>query len=142
MNRVIGFFVYFAFAVVSAALFPWWTTAIVAALGVWVLNLSVRWVTVATLITWTGSCAVRDAMNDYAPSLVFARLLRLQDVLLAPGGKLETSAALASGFQPELLLTESTVRLVIYLLVGVIGAVVAFSAAGAAKHLRLAWLTR
>lgn len=122
MNAFLRLAFFFAFAVVSAIFFPWWTTAVVAGLGVIFLALSLRWVTALTLLAWVLACAGRDVANGFGPSRVFARLLRLDSTT-----GLSTNASIGAAI-PSLM---------VYLIVGTIGALIALAAASLAKHLRL-----
>lgn len=69
--------------ILSAFYTPWWGTPIVAGVLACLPGLRARLISVTAFCGWFLACAIRDALNDFGPSRVFARLLSLETVGLS-----------------------------------------------------------
>ncbi len=64
----------------SAVYTPWWGTPVVAGVLACLPGLRARLISVSAFMGWFLACLIRDALSDFGPSRVFARLLSLESV--------------------------------------------------------------
>lgn len=100
----------------TASLTPWWGIPIVAAILRLLFFVPIRWMTVLSFLSTAIVCFIRDLQNDFGPSRIFSKLFMLENLGFPVGSQ--------------------SSQIITYVIVGLVGAWLAMTAATSVKMLQ------